>query len=121
MPRGSQTVAGSLAAQMTEAALERAVEEAATLSRWRVYHTRDSRGSNPGFPDLVLVRRGRLIFAELKTERGRVSPDQKGWLEALEFVGDLVQMPHDRGEVGVEVYVWRPADWYSGAVTRALS
>lgn len=33
-----------------------AVMELARLLGWRVYHTWDSRKSEPGFPDLVLVR-----------------------------------------------------------------
>ena len=55
----------------------------AKQGNWLVYHTKNSKGSQPGFPDLVLVRDGRLIFMELKTERGRVSADQKKWLTEL--------------------------------------
>lgn len=50
----------------------------------------------PGFPDLVLVRE-RVVVAELKARRGKVSDQQQAWLEAF-------------GRAGVEVYVWRPAD-----------
>ena len=64
---------------------------------WRVYHAYDSRRSEPGFPDLVMVRE-RVIFAELKTDRGRLSQAQSEWLERLTGAGG-------------EVYVWRPADW----------
>lgn len=71
---------------------------------WRGYHTWKSANSAPGFPDLCLCRVGgdgvaRLVFAELKLESGRVTPDQRRWLD------DLSQVP------GVEVYLWRPADW----------
>ncbi len=65
---------------------------------WLVYHTHDSRRSDPGFPDLVLVRGERLIFAELKAERGRLSPDQVVWIAALRATN-------------LAVYVWRPQDW----------
>lgn len=51
-----------------------------------------------GFPDLVLVRKARLIFAELKLDKGRLEQSQKEWLEALE-------------QAGMVVYVWRPRDW----------
>lgn len=50
-----------------------------------------------GFPDLVLVGRGRVIFAELKTAKGVVSDDQREWIEAI-------------AATPVEVYLWRPAD-----------
>jgi VRR-NUC domain len=74
------------------------VVDIATTCGWqRRYHTFDSRRSTPGFPDLTLVRPPRLIFAEIKTERGRVTRDQWGWL------ADLVAC-------GAECYVWRPSD-----------
>jgi hypothetical protein len=74
------------------------VLEIATLFDWRCYHTFDSRRSNPGFPDLILVRPPVLIAAELKTDKGRVSPAQQNWLTTL---GECHQI-HTR--------LWRPAD-----------
>ena len=67
---------------------------------WLAYHTFDSRKSNPGFPDLVLVHeeRERVLFAELKSERGVLSLAQRAWLDALR-------------STGVETYVWRWDDW----------
>lgn len=58
-----------------------------------------SRKSKAGLPDLILVRRGRCIFAELKTEKGKLRPAQADWVAELEAVE------------GVEVYVWRPSMW----------
>lgn len=65
-----------------------------------------------GFPDLVLVRhkqneRRRLLFVELKSDHGRVSVEQRKWLDLL--AGD-----------GVEAYTWRPEDWNSGEIERRL-
>lgn len=65
---------------------------------WRHYHTHDSRKSQAGFPDIVAVRGNRLIFAELKTEKGILTADQMNWRD------DLVA-------AGVPMYVWRPSDW----------
>lgn len=96
-----------------EAAFQAAVIELARLCRWRCYHTHDSRHSAAGFPDLCLVREsdresgGRLIFAELKSARGRLRAEQRAWLDAL---GASVP--------GVEAYLWRPADW--PAIERVL-
>jgi hypothetical protein len=81
---------------VTEAQWQSQVVQLAKLYGWRVYHTHDSRRSEPGFPDLVLVRE-RVVYAELKTEKGKTSPHQKAWVQALT-------------EAGQEVYLWRPAD-----------
>jgi hypothetical protein len=88
-----------------EADFLRAVTDLATLAHWLVYHTYDSRRSQAGFPDLVLVRGEKLIFAELKTNRGRVRPSQWEWLNALT---DIAQ-----GQSRVSIYLWRPRDWDS--------
>jgi VRR-NUC domain len=102
---------------VTEAELQAAVIELARVLRWRVAHFRPAKtergwrtavqGDGVGFPDLVLVRDGRLVFGELKSASGRVGPEQSVWL------GEL-------GVAGVEVYVWRPADWSSGAIEAVL-
>lgn len=84
------------------------VEHLLNLFRWRWYHPApayrpsggysDSFHGMKGLPDYIAVRRGRLVFAELKNERGRLTPDQNEWLDNLQ------QVP------AIEVYVWRPAD-----------
>jgi hypothetical protein len=94
---------------MTEADLLRDVRELARWRGWYGYHTYRSTRSDPGFPDLVLVRPPRLIFAELKTAKGQMSGPQKVWREELEQLG-----------APVEYHVWRPADWMSGRIDDAL-
>jgi VRR-NUC domain len=93
----------------TEAGFLRGVLRLAKLCGWRTAHFRTSRtnrgwrtavqGDGRGFVDIVLVRGGRLLFVEAKSDTGRLSPDQRAWLAALR------QVP------GVEVWEWRPADW----------
>lgn len=57
-------------------------------------------GEAKGWPDVTLVRNGRLVFAELKRPGVRkVSPEQARWLDLL------------RAVPCAEVYVWNPADW----------
>lgn len=92
-----------------EAAWQAHVEQLARARGWLVYHAPDNRpvlgrggkryvqAVEPGFPDLVLVRGDRVLFRELKTETGRVRPEQKKWLAALEAAG-------------CDVAVWRPSD-----------
>ncbi len=64
---------------------------------YKIYHTYDSRLSEEGWPDLVLVRKKTVIFAELKTETGKLTPSQKRWLAALMAAGQ-------------RTYCWRPSD-----------
>jgi hypothetical protein len=77
-----------------------------------VFHPRYSLGSEPGWPDLTLVRRRdrRLIFAELKAEKGVVSPRQR---EVLDLLREFVVIPdfiHTDEWPRIEVFVWRPSD-----------
>ena len=69
---------------------------------WLVFHDNDSRRNNAGFPDLVLVKDGKIIFAELKREskRAKLRDDQVVWIEELGRAS---------GE-NVMVAVWRPSD-----------
>lgn len=74
------------------------------------YHTYFSDRSEAGFPDVVLVNpaRNRIIFAELKTMRGKTTPTQDSWLNALM-------------DGGGEVYIWRPCCWNSGELQAVLA
>lgn len=86
---------------------------------WRGYHTHRSQHSPAGFPDLTLVKAGRLIFAELKTERGKTTPEQDAWLADLRTV-ELETYDTDPLDAVVRVYVWRPSDLLNGTIARAL-
>jgi len=97
------------AEQMTEAQLQAVVIAAAKARGFLVYHTFDSRRSAAGYPDLHMVHaaRGVSLMRELKTQKGRVSADQAGWLTALEAAG-------------VDAGVWRPIDWFTGRINTQL-
>jgi hypothetical protein len=84
--------------QQTERAFQASVIRYAELMGWTCHHHYDSRRSSPGLPDLLLVRRPRVVWAELKSERGRLTPDQRAWIEELRACGQ-------------EVFLWRPSDW----------
>ncbi len=87
-----------LDAAQSEKSLQAQVIELLQLFDWRYYHTWRSTHSPAGYPDLTCVRPPRLIFAELKAEKGRLTGAQDEWL------GDLGLVP------GIEVYLWRPSD-----------
>ena len=83
---------------MKEAELQSMVEQAARLHGLAVFHDGVALRSEPGFPDLVLVGANGVLFRELKTDRGRLSPHQVFWLEALT-------------ESGADAAVWRESQW----------
>lgn len=95
---------------MTEKQLQVAVVNLARLLNWRVYHTFLSVRSAPGFPDLVMVRDGFLLFVEMKGPKGKVSEAQRAWLDEL----GLVQNHR------VGVFVWTPEHWHNGVVEYVL-
>lgn len=83
------------------------------LARWcgysLQYHTHDSRRSDFGWPDDVLLRPGdkRLLIVEAKNATRKPTDAQSAWLDALD------------GAV-VETHLWRPADWLDGTIERQL-
>lgn len=96
-----------LAEQMTEAELSSLVRDLIRRLGLICYHTHDSRRSDPGWPDLAIVGT-RFMARELKTEKGRLRPEQRGWIESLDAAG-------------VDVAVWRPSDWRSGRIAAELT
>ena len=102
---------------MTEAELQQAVIDLAHLLGWRVAHFRPARTSDgwrtpvaadgKGFPDLVLVRDRTILFVELKSQRGRLTDEQKHW-------GRVLLNTDARYEV------WRPDDWTEGHIENVL-
>jgi hypothetical protein len=129
---------------LTERQFMDQVTEYATLRGWDWYHARPARtldswrtaGSGTmakGWPDLVLVRPPRLIFAELKRDGGTLSADQARVMGVLgAFMAEAPEIPEDfpipkqrsyldgvfagldkalHDGPKVEVVVWRPVDW----------
>lgn len=82
--------------EMTEKQWQTLVVGMAGACGWMLYHTYDSRRSAPGFPDLVLVK-DRVIFVELKTNKGRMTQAQREWRDNLR-------------SARAEWYLWRPRD-----------
>ena len=85
----------------------------AHMRGWHCWHDRATNARNrcidcgsyrrrprnaPGLPDVILVRRPRVVVAELKAEGEKLTTAQQRWLD--EFAA-----------CGVECYVWRPSDF----------
>jgi hypothetical protein len=89
---------------VSEAQLQTRIIEYAQWMKWRVVHIRAARRQDgwtvpyegdPGLPDLILARNGRVLLAELKREGESPTSDQAKWLAAAGPNGRL----------------WRPSDW----------
>lgn len=89
---------------MTEAELLSTVRDACRWGGLLTFHAFDSRRSEPGFPDLVIVGSDGLLFRELKTDRGRLTRAQQTWLDTLY-------------RTGADATVWRPVDWPTRILT----
>lgn len=74
---------------------------------WATYHTHRSTKSEPGWPDLVLAKDDVVLFRELKTEQGALTPHQERWIGNLRAAG-------------LDAGVWRPRDLFSGAIHHTL-
>lgn len=93
-----------VAERMSESAFQTQQVQLARTLNFQTYHTRDSRGSDRGFPDLNLLSRTRLLYLELKRQRNaHLTTDQVTWL-------DTAAALRDSGNPCVEVYVARPLD-----------
>jgi hypothetical protein len=85
--------------KVSEKAFMQQVRDLARLRGWLCYHTHDSRRSEPGFPDLVLLKPPLLLFVELKRDGEAPTKAQERWLGSLS------------GVARVSVQVWSPQDW----------
>jgi hypothetical protein len=90
--------------EASEAIFQDQVIRLAKMQGWLIFHASPKmvrpgvwRSDGRGFPDLVLVHKGGrgIIYAELKTDLGRLSEHQLDWGEAILTAGG-------------EYHVWRP-------------
>jgi hypothetical protein len=84
-------------ASIRESALQDRLRNLCRLYQLPHYHTHDSRRSEGGFPDSVVVRdpagweRPWVLFLELKSEKGALTAQQRAWqtvLRAAEIASD---------------------------------
>lgn len=101
---------------ITEKEFGTQVEQLLNTFHWRWVHFRPARVRRggrdvyetaytgyKGFPDYVAVRRGLCLIVELKSDDGKLSPEQKEW-------GDDFKQVADHG-LGFMYFVWRPSDF----------
>ena len=107
--------ARSVLTAINEAAFQDQVLRLARYNGWMAFHDNatNARRTCPhcgeairqprnvsGWPDIVLAQRNRpLWIVELKSQRGRMTPQQASWIDTL------------RTATGVRAEVWRPDDF----------
>ena len=85
------------------------VIRAAEMLGWMVYHVRPAKTAHgwrtpvqgvfaAGFPDLVMVKGARVVYAELKGATNGLEPGQEMWRDALLAAGQ-------------EWHLWRLSQW----------
>ena len=93
--------------RMSEDDLLRAVVDLASLYGILVHHSRPARTArgwataivgHKGLPDLILVGGRGVLIRELKSAKGRTTPEQEEWLSRFRLAGQ-------------DAAVWRPRDW----------
>lgn len=121
--------------KISETAFASQVEDLLRLYHWHWCHFRPGRTTkgwrtsltgHKGLPDYIAVRPPRLVFAELKDEYSKTTPEQQAWLDLLdECQKAIITNPMEvRGEVATlmlgkevwtliipEVYLWRPSQF----------
>jgi VRR-NUC domain len=108
--------------RMTEAQLQSAIIDLAhALGYEKVAHFRPAlmmihgeltyrtpvAADGKGFPDLNILGKGRVIYIECKSEKGRLSPEQEEWQREIRASG-------------AEYYLFRPSDWLNDNIDKAL-
>ena len=99
--------------QLSEKKWQKQVEEALDVYGWWWFHVpanvvvcqycrrKNYRGIKKGFPDILAIKPPRLLWIELKRERGWLEPEQRQVHEMLRACGQTVLhvRPRDREEL----------------------
>lgn len=117
MPRVLPTPRKPRPLPMSETQLKKAVIDRAHDLGWKIAHFLPAmmgdrwytavQADGKGWPDLVLVRNDQLLCIELKSERGKPTPEQLQWAEWL--MG-----------AGVHWECWSPTTWRDGTIESRL-
>lgn len=101
---GAEVRAAEIASMSEQRYQNQIIELARKLGWGLIYHTYNSRRSAYGFPDLILLKafdNGKAICLalEVKSQKGRVRPGQREWIETFSLVDGVISA------------ITRPLEW----------
>ena len=102
---------------ITEADLSTWLEDLLDVTGWLWCHSRPARTKDgwrtaitghKGWFDYIAVRGARLVLIELKSEKGKLSPEQRDWHDAIDLLNRLRMKKGYKNPV--EKHLVRPSD-----------
>lgn len=98
----------AVAVTMTEATLQETVRQLCQNLKLFHYHPHDSRRSEPGWPDSVIIGPRGILYRELKSHRGTLTSEQ-------------TQVRYLLLAAGADYGVWKPVQLLDGTIARELA
>ena len=111
MAKADERVIPEVLKAISEADFQDMISDLAHLCGYKVAHFRKARkkdgswitpvsADGKGWPDLILCndKRKSVIVTEIKSEQGKVTPEQQDWIDRL-------------SQCGIETHVWKPSQW----------
>ena len=56
---------------------------------WKVYRIQQGLGCHRGMSDLICVKDGKVLFLEIKTPKGKLSPHQEKFRDEIQDAGNI--------------------------------
>jgi len=75
-----------------ESVLQRDAEDYCRRCGWRYFHMKYPQGNMAGLPDLLVWAKGGFEMFEFKSKKGRLSSDQKKFIEDVKALGHEVHV-----------------------------
>lgn len=89
-----------------ESTLKAAVKEYLNITGWFCFPILQGLGAYKGISDLIALKEGKVLFIELKSPKGKLSPYQEAFKQAVESYGgayivvrsvdDLMELSQER-------------------------
>ena len=100
-------MSNAYAAKMPEDELQQLVADLCAHLALPHFHVRNPIGMTKGWPDSVIIGPRRVLYRELKSSYGKLSPEQR-------------DISYRLIAAGCDFAVWRPEHWLRGTIRQEL-